>query len=91
MSEMVERVARAVWSKRRELAREWNLGKLPAWEDETEPLRDDVRAEAKIAIKAMREPITIKMMAEGGAAIRMHTKVTEVWQAMIDAALEDPK
>lgn len=54
MSEMIERVARGIWARRQQAYPD--MAPLPAWEDETEELREDVRAEARAAIEAMREP-----------------------------------
>lgn len=82
MSEIVERVARAILSKR--------FGGGAEWDRESEVFRDACRIQARAAISAMREPtiaqIGAVMKAEGGfsnpATVRSH------YTMMIDEALK---
>ena len=75
MSEMIERVARAIWKK----ADEQYLG--------TEKM-EDCDAIARAAIEAMREP-TMEMIAAGahGSGEDSDRVAIGAWKEMIDAAL----
>ena len=97
MSEMVERGAQAAFleaSKQNEL---WfsNL----AWKDVPQ-LHEVFYASTRAVIKAMREPTEGMMNGGADAFVKLRggegtwvsfLEVQEIWQAMIDAALEDPK
>jgi hypothetical protein len=84
--EMIERVARAIWSADR------NVGGY-GWEWLDESWRAGYYAQARSAIEAMREP-TEEMIERGDdhakgwfASISVTYDSEEVWHAMIDAAL----
>jgi len=86
MSEMIERVAEAIWDARIERGGPGRT--LMPWP--LYPEADWCRATARAAIEAMREP-TEKML-EAGDLPGWDDYVTaglskEIWQAMIDAAL----
>lgn len=88
MTDMVEKVARAMWDKRRDRLEGTKWGGLPAWEVETDELRDEVRAEARAAIEAMRDP-TPEMLAVGiGGAEGVKRRL---WHLMIDAAVSNTR
>ncbi len=55
MIEDVERVARAIWLKRRELARRFHGIELETWGDGGVPRANHIFEEAQAAIEAMRE------------------------------------
>ena len=65
VSEMVERVARAIWAARRKRGLVLGGPDIGDWEDENETLHENVRREAVAAIKAMEEP-TEEMKYVGG-------------------------
>lgn len=79
MSEMVERVASAIWDATRDSL---DFESLSAWASE---------AAARAAIKAMREPTRVMLEAEQ-ACPRFDspgsTNPDDVWRAMIDAILK---
>ena len=80
-SDMVERVSRALYKKRRPWGDPDKVdGYLPAWHF----CIDDARA----AIAAMREP-TWAMVDAAPDEIRTDLAVIHCWRAMIDAALTD--
>lgn len=79
---MIERVSAAMWEKRRERLEGTKWGGLVAWEAETEELRDEVRADARAAIEAMREPTDEMMAAVGKTSLQ-----GRIWHLMIAAAL----
>lgn len=79
MSEMVERVARALYAV--------NTGGAASWEDEAPEFQQWVCEQARAAIAAMREP-TEAMVEEGASEIRAAGGPEFVWRAMIDAALK---
>jgi hypothetical protein len=88
MSEMVERVARAMFEDD-----QFDYEpKMPTWEETG--AREEYRRKAKIAIRAMREPSEAMIDAaytgydSEGFGIGRHDALT-VWQAMIDATLPD--
>jgi hypothetical protein len=88
MSEMVERVARALCEQSYAKSDE----KLPwYWHSETSDERDEWRAMARAAIEAMREP-TDRMCNSGAAKWDddwcTETNALNMWQAMIDEALK---
>lgn len=80
MSEMVERMARALYL--------WQYGK-DDWDAAEPEEQEDAIEAARSAIEAMREP-TGEMLAEGPEIIGTVTKSYKLWQAMIDAALGQP-
>lgn len=90
MSKMIERVARGIWDKRRQLAMDQHGIELEIWGDGSVPRANHVFEEAKAAIEAMREP-TDPMIC---AVLDLHDsaprtfRVSEDWRAMIDAALQ---
>lgn len=53
---MVEKVARAMWARRREVLAEAGWPRMSLWEHESDALREDFRAEARAAIEAMCQP-----------------------------------
>lgn len=77
MSEMVERVARAMYAHD-----SYKEGE-PAWEDHSEQFRVVQRARARVAIEAMREPTEEMYQAGWGRGGTPDV----IWPAMIDAAL----
>ena len=92
--DMVERVARALYAIRMELAEGANLPQY-TWETERNPYREHCLREARAAIEAMRKP-TDDMAQAGFAADAFRTQDIRlnvdfepkaVWRAMIDAAL----
>lgn len=98
MSEMVERVARAIASTRGRDPDDTAGGPHPGgtWLEKGEPWwRGDVDA-ARAAIEAMREP-TEKMIEagqlycwdDGHPTVGSHAIQGQVFRAMIDAALKD--
>jgi len=81
MSEMVERVARAMFEDD-----QFDYEpKMPTWEETG--VREEYRRKARIAIEAMREPT--EAMIDRGLAWPNSFVKTGVWLAMIDAALTD--
>ncbi len=88
MSDMVERVAKAVYEALTYEA----VGVKPKWVERGNSLKQgEARKYARAAIEAMREPTD--KMAEDGAIEVASTKrgAWFCWQAMIDAALEADK
>lgn len=88
MSEMIERVAEAMWTARQEAH-----GHYPddgPWASQVEMVKDWVRAEVRAAIEAMREPT--KAMELAGDLKLTWAEVTygpdEIWRAMVDEALK---
>jgi N-methylhydantoinase B/oxoprolinase/acetone carboxylase alpha subunit len=88
MSDMIERVARAISAHYVRLSG----GDSPIFDELTEGERDDLRAEARAAIEVMREP-TEAMCDAGGTEVwdRYEDDYPEgaaaAWRKMIDAAL----
>ena len=78
MSEMVERVARAIWTMRAESFPHDSFDDLPEHEKKM------ARIYARHAIEAMREPT--EPMNEAGSGF---VQSEFAWEAMIDAALKD--
>lgn len=87
MSEMIERVASAIWAARQEVHGQWPDD--GPYEDQPAQVRDWVRAEARAAIAAMREPAEeqFDQVSDTGRMWRDLTS-REVYQAMIDGALK---
>ena len=80
--DMVERVAKAIWNSQQPPG-------APPYHHLNSVEKFQVSLIARDCIKAMREP-TVEMatsgnFADGGATVDS----SEVWQAMIDAALEE--
>jgi len=81
MSEMVERVARAIAD---EMVGDWD--RIPE-RSAGEASREDLRVAARLAIEAMRDPTDAML-----AACRWHIfedASKQDWQTMIDAALAE--
>ena len=88
MTEMVERVAAAMWERNRAVAAKESIALLP-WDEEDEACRDNWRGNAREAMRAMLEPT--KPMMEAGEGFVRRWDVEAVYPAMIQAALEQPK
>jgi hypothetical protein len=88
VSEIIERMAMAIWELRRQRASKAGI-ELAKWEDELEGLRQDVRAEVRVSLEAGREPTEDMIYAGNGES--GHGRDIQVWQAMIDAALDNGK
>ena len=91
--DMVERVARAIWPD--EWRRQDDLAETEPfrWGNRPEAERRDLMlTQARTAISAMREP-TEKMVEASNREWdgRMSHRSTGAWQAMIDAALQEPQ
>lgn len=83
MTEMIERVAKALFLK--------NNPRL-SWEEESRQFPGSTghfRLSAKIAIEAMREPTAAMRRAGAEAAAPPFASVYAEYEAMIDAALKD--
>jgi hypothetical protein len=89
MSEMVERVARALYESEGSdmLAKADHAFPKPSWDRAHPALKDDCRVKARAAIEAMREPVWAMRRAGIGA----EPDFEYVWLAMIDAALAEEK
>jgi hypothetical protein len=99
MTDMVERVARAIWERRRESARSRGI-MLEAWGERGPfrgdvPILNDILGEACAAIEAMREPT--EAMVNAGCRLDEDLEwaehdyaVPKIWGAMVDAALKEP-
>lgn len=97
MSEMIEKVARAIWDRRRASAAELGI-ELEEWGDGGIPRANKVFEEARAALEAMRQP-TSRMQRAGWVKLREKNDIqsrlgnslvgveTPVYEAMIDAAL----
>lgn len=81
---MIERVAKAKWARRQEVGRKAGIV-LADWDDELEALREEVRAETRAGIAAMREP-TYPMIDACYEVDGLQQPIA-AWNAMIDAAL----
>lgn len=100
MTEMVERVARAMWEWQRSncfIAGTIPVADLwPAWESAKEDSRESELGRARAAIEAMRAPT--EAMGEAGDGVPSGPgfcdepgdppSVYGIWQAMIDEALK---
>ncbi len=89
MSEMVERVARALHAESEQTLSSSSLfQKIPPFESG----RHIWEAQARAAIAAMREP-TVKMVVafehEMRATVSMQSDAVIGWRTMVDAALEE--
>lgn len=88
MSEMVERVAKALWTQAGYFgdwdSTDWIKGPSPYF-------REQFRAQARAAIEAMREPTHV-MLSRGNTAAQDYglgrSPELGVWRAMIDEALK---
>lgn len=80
MSEMVERVARAIWA---------STEPHSPWDDLPERWKETNLAEARAAIEAMRKPTT-GIVIEIAASLVCADEMTAgmVWDAVIDEALK---
>lgn len=88
MSEMVERVAMAV-HKTLEFERAFaNTNEMVPWGKANDDQKLHARIIARAAIEAMREP-TKEMLSDGELSIGGLPATLAVWEAMIDAALQD--
>lgn len=89
MSEMVERVAEALWreNKRQDDERARDYGTVNTRTDRDYKVAiTDYMNSARAAIAAMREPTSDMTFA--GTLADSSEGPTEIWQAMIDKALE---
>lgn len=102
MSEMVERVARAIatelgadldtaFADKTEWTNMRGTDAAGRWRDINEPFKSDYLAAARAAIEAMREPTggMLKAGFKNTLNDAFDTEVSYIWQAMIDAALGD--
>jgi hypothetical protein len=86
MSEMVERVARAIWEKQRSKIGDPNgLNARLEWKDKAVPAQfwDSYFDDSRAAISAMREP-TLEMISAGNK----EWVPAKVFRAMIDEILK---
>lgn len=82
MSEMVERVAKAIYEDR-------NGPKCYPWGSRTKSHRAPYLADARAAIEAMRDlNVSMILKATGGGVKRQSNG--EFWRAVIDSALSQP-
>lgn len=81
MSEMIERVAKALY--------DISLRKMNSaeWEDAGSFTQDTKRREARAAIEAMREPT--RDMIDAAATVDRYAEPGEEWGPMIDTALRE--
>jgi hypothetical protein len=84
MSEMIEKVAKAMWDARRGHANNSGVF-LEFWGDGSIPKKNGILDEARAAIAAMREP-TEMMLWAGNEQLDCAGEL-RCWQAMIDEAL----
>lgn len=75
MNEMIERVAKAIWSDY------WD-GEGCSWAEMEESSRQTALSMARAAIEAMREPTEAMLEAQFG-----QPSPADCWRAMIDAAV----
>lgn len=89
MSEIVERVARAIYYSRRGGGGNWDV---LLQQRDGQQIADDWRAMARAAIKAVREPnmAMVDAMCETVGENRDPGPTAAAWYAMIDAALSEP-
>ncbi len=85
MSEMVEKVARAVFEED-QLDDETKLSK---WDSEWNSARKIYLEVARTAIRAMREPTSGMKVVTGQMPEEYRAQVLLIWQMMIDAALSE--
>lgn len=98
MSDIIDRMARAAYERNRSTIPEDK--RPPAWEDETDHLREHWRANQRAGLAAAREPDEAMMEAGGSAKVRVdlgHGRwedrplgrgAVRGWQAMIDEVLK---
>ena len=88
MSEMIERVARAIYNAAPHL----HQGEPIPWEELRGPLHDSALRLARVAIEAMREP-TFNMVRVGTQRFDNVSwgDIEECWHFIIDAALAPPE
>lgn len=85
MTDMVERVARAIYDS----AGSSPTGQ-PSWDQEDSEMHEWIKCHARAAIEAMREPTDL-MWGRGAFAMERYPNgPLETWRAMIDAALGGP-
>ena len=80
MSEMIERVAKAI--------HHYRPNRVEPWERCVESYKKELRMQAKAAIEAMREP-TNKMVKPYIDAYYRDEDMKTAWREMIDAALKE--
>lgn len=88
MSEMVERVARAMWLD--QIMHDGFPSPHPTWEEmkEGNHIKELVRSNARAAIAAMREPTSeMRLAGDRLGGFRNDANAAERWRAMIDVAL----
>lgn len=91
MSEIVDRVARALYEERMRI---WSLSSpstVPdfTWETDNESYRDQLRAEARLAILAMYEPTySMERSAYEGKGHGDYLEAGETWRRMITETLK---
>lgn len=87
MSEMEERVAKAIWETRRRLAMDIHGIELEEWGDGSIPRANHVFEEAHAAIEAMRDPteeMNVRYLSD------QNEEFLDIYRSMIDAALDTP-
>lgn len=94
MSDMAERVARAIWEQRRaDIAKLYPNLVLDEWGDGSVPRLNGVFEEARVAIEAMREPTDAMCVAAEDLsrvdAGQQGVDQAAIWRAMIDEALRN--
>ena len=92
MSEMVERMARAILAARAKMAAGFGSS-LAAFEKQPADIQESLRHEARAAIQAMREPTPAMLSSELSFEMIVqvwHSPVNRryCWQSMIDEALK---
>jgi len=80
---MIEKIAEAIYERIRKGARH-----MPPWAEQPETVKDWHRKIARAAVESMREP-TDEMVAAAFALGHEAQCAPEVWEAMIDKALEE--
>lgn len=98
---MIERVARAMFAKLIADDDAYALARGDGPENITLDGSFDLRVLARAAIEAMREPTeamagapydaNVRILTEAGAEPILDDAAREVWQAMIDAALQEDR
>lgn len=100
---MIERIARAIYMAHWDAGVESKRGQdhrfPPMWDAASSPVKDWCRVQARAAIEEMREPTQAMLSSPRHAAWAWRTDepvseadISEIWRAMIDAALaqEEP-
>ena len=88
---MIERVAKAIWERRRQLAKSESDIDLEEWGDGSIPRSNHVFAEARAAIEAMREPTEAMLdAAYEGSDFQAASKsdILSGWRSMVGEALK---